>query len=66
MKNRAGDMISVLSGDTAYKAYRPNPLPPLPALEMDNELISLLSRAHKSRNRVFEYSAYLTILKSGI
>lgn len=59
MKNRAGDMISVLSGDTAYKAYRPNPLPPFPALEMDNELISLLSRAHNLLGRLDAYSSFL-------
>lgn len=44
--DRAGQYISVLQGDAAYKAYNPNPLPPIPSLDMDGELISLLTGAH--------------------
>lgn len=48
--NKAGQYISVLSGDAAYKAYKPNPLPQ--ALDMDDELISLLTKAHGLLSRL--------------
>lgn len=44
--NRSGQYINVLSGSSSYKAYRPNPLPPFPKIEIDDEMISLLSKAH--------------------
>lgn len=44
--NRAGQYITALSGMAAYKAYRPNPLPPFPEIEMDAEMVALLSKAH--------------------
>lgn len=44
--NRAGKYITALENIASYKAYRPNPLPPFPEIEMDNEMISLLSKAH--------------------
>ena len=44
--NRAGQYITALNGEAAYKAYHPNPLPPSPGLEMDEELVGLLAKAH--------------------
>lgn len=44
--NRAGAYITALGGTAAYKAYKPNPLPPSPELEKDDELIGLLTKAH--------------------
>ena len=44
--NRAGQYITALNGEAAYKAYNPNPLPPSPGLEMDEELVGLLAKAH--------------------
>ena len=55
--NRAGLYISVLSGDAAYKAYKPNPLPP--ALDMDGELVSLLTRAHSLLSRLDTTSKFI-------
>lgn len=52
MKNRAGHTVTVLSGELAYQAYKPNPLPPSPAIDMDNELISLLSSSHNLLGRL--------------
>ncbi len=43
--NRAGQYITALSGIAAYKAYKPNALPPEPPLEMDVEMVGLLSEA---------------------
>ena len=44
--NRAGQYITALRGVASYKAYRPNPLPPFPKIEMDTEMVTLLSKAH--------------------
>ena len=44
--NRAGQYITALGGIAGYKAYRPNPLPPFPEIEMDAEMVALLSKAH--------------------
>lgn len=44
--NRAGQYITALGGVVSYKAYRPNPLPPFPKIEMDTEMVTLLSKAH--------------------
>lgn len=44
--NRAGQYITALGGVASYKAYRPNPLPPFPKIEMDTEMVTLLSKAH--------------------
>lgn len=44
--NRAGKYINALGGIANYKAYKPNPLPPFPEIEMDTEMISLISMAH--------------------
>lgn len=46
MLNRAGQYIQALNGKMAYKAYAPNSLPANPPLEMDNEMVTLLSEAH--------------------
>lgn len=44
--NRAGGYITALGGVAQYKAYKPNPLPPFPELEMDSEMVNLLAKAH--------------------
>ena len=44
--SKAGTQISNLSGDVAYKSFRPAPLPP--ELNIDNEMVSILSEATKS------------------
>ena len=43
----------MFKGDVAeYKAYRPAPLPPSPELEIDSELLSLLSKAYNSLGKL--------------
>ena len=44
--NRAGQFITALDGIAGYKAYKPNPLPPCPEIEMDAEMVKLLSKAN--------------------
>ncbi|MBQ9531736.1 MAG: Fic family protein [Eubacterium sp.] len=47
MKNRAGKLVSNLSGEAEYNSFCPNPLPPVPTIETDNEMESLLIEANK-------------------
>lgn len=47
MKNRAGEFAANLSGEMAYKSFKPNPLPPIPAIEQDNEMVEYLVKANR-------------------
>lgn len=47
MDNRAGCLVTNLSGEMAYQSFRPNPLPPEPPIEMSNELIAKLVDANR-------------------
>lgn len=47
MENRAGSFINNLSGDMAYKSFRPAPLPPNPPIELDSESLSKLIDANR-------------------
>ena len=47
MTNRAGTLISNLSGEMAYESFRPAPLPPNPPLEVSGELLTKLIDANK-------------------
>jgi len=44
--SKAGTQISNLSGDAAYKSFRPAPLPP--QLDTDHEMLALLAEASKA------------------
>lgn len=54
---RSGEYVSNLSGDAAYKSFRPSPLPP--AIEMDAEMIELLTTATKSLSVLDTMSTYI-------
>ena len=45
--NRAGNYVDNLSGEAFYRSFKPNPLPPMPEIEMDEELVKLLVDANK-------------------
>ena len=45
--NRAGTTITNFSGRLAYRSYRPAPLPPKPALTIDEDMSSLIVRANR-------------------
>ena len=47
MNNRAGCLVTNLSGEMAYQSFLPNPLPPEPPVEMSNELIAKLIDANR-------------------
>lgn len=54
---RAGEYISNLSGEAMYKSFRPAPLPPL--VDMDNEMVSLLTSATKALATLDTLSSYI-------
>lgn len=47
MENRAGSFINNLSGEMAYKSFRPAPLPPSPPIELDSESLARLIDANR-------------------
>ncbi len=46
MDNRAGHLITNLSGEMAYKSFVPTPLPPKPPIELTEDMINLLIKAN--------------------
>lgn len=46
MKNRAGYYKTNLSGELAYQSFFPNPLPPIPSIELTEDIVSLLIKAN--------------------
>lgn len=49
MTNRAGTLVSNLSGKMAYESFRPAPLPPNPPIEVSGELFTKLMLPIKKR-----------------
>ena len=47
MTNRAGTLVSNLSGELAYESFRPTLLPPNPPIEVSGELFT--KRMHSSQ-----------------
>ncbi len=45
--NRAGDYVTNLKSDSSYKSFKPNPLPPVPELEINNNMMSKLVEANR-------------------
>ena len=45
--NRAGEFVTNLSGDSSYSSFKPNPLPPKPALVIDSNMVSKLVEANR-------------------
>ena len=45
--NRTGIYVDNLTGEATYQSFKPNPLPPMPEIEMDEEIIKLLVDANK-------------------
>lgn len=44
---RAGIYVDNLNGEAMYQSFTPNPLPPIPEIEMDGEIVKLLVDANK-------------------
>ena len=45
--NRAGTYVDNLTGEATYQSFKPNPLPPMPEIEMDEDVVKLLVDANK-------------------
>ena len=54
---RSGEYINNLSGEAMYKSFRPAPLPPV--IDMDNEMVSLLTCATKALTTLDTLSSYI-------
>lgn len=48
MNERAGSYRKNLSGDLKYWSFLPSPLPPVPDIEFDAEILELLSKANRA------------------
>lgn len=48
MEKRAGCFIKNLSGDVAYDSFKPSPLPPVPSIEIDADMLAKLIEANKN------------------
>lgn len=48
MKNRAGTYVINLSGEMSYQSFKPAPLPPVPPLTLNNEIVFKLIEASKN------------------
>lgn len=44
---RAGIYVDNLNGEAMYQSFKPNPLPPIPEIEMDGVIVKLLIDANK-------------------
>ena len=44
---RSGEWVTNFQGSLSYKSFRPAPLPPVPALEFDEELLELQTNANR-------------------
>lgn len=45
--SRAGIYVDNLTGEATYQSFKPNPLPPIPEIELDEEIVKLLVDANK-------------------
>lgn len=54
---RAGEFVANLKGDAMYKSFKPSPLPPI--IDIDNEIVSLLSEATKAIVTLDTLSSYI-------
>lgn len=45
--NRAGRYIDNLAGEATYQSFKPNPLPPIPGIIMDEEIVRLIVDANR-------------------
>ncbi len=58
-QGRAGDYLTQIGG---YKAFVPKPLPPNPPIQLDNEMLQLLSQADRELGRLDGASEILPML----
>lgn len=59
INNRAGHLKTNFSGEIAYKSFVPVALPPVPSIELNNEMINLLIAANNQLTILDEMSKYI-------
>ena len=59
--NRAGKFVNNMPGDTSYQSFCPNPLPPVPGLEFDEDIIDI---KHTSETLKISYNTTSTAVKT--
>ena len=57
---RVGIYVDNLTGEAAYQSFKPNPLPPIPEIEMDEEMVKLLVDANKQLVKLDTASQLIT------
>ncbi len=57
--NRAGEFVSNLTGEMAYRSFRPTPLPPVPPLALNEDTIRLLIDANRKLSELNTASSLL-------
>ena len=45
--NRAGKFVDNLTGEATYQSFKPNPLPPVPEILLDEEIVKLVVDANR-------------------
>ena len=69
MKNRAGGYRKNLSGEVIYQSFIPSPLPPVPSVKADSEMLSLCAIAAYlillEENRIEYYDRMSEVRRSG-
>ena len=50
--SRAGELVTNLSGDAAYKSFKPTPLPPNPELNINSDMVKKLVEANRDLVRL--------------
>lgn len=58
--NRAGMYVDNLGGEASYLSFRPNPLPPIPEIKMDEEIVRLLIEANKQLAKLDMSSQFIS------
>lgn len=56
---RSGEFVSNLSGEAAYKSFRPAPLPPNPELVIGSDMVKKLVEANKALMRLDTAAKYI-------
>ena len=60
---RSGDYVSNLSGEAAYKSFRPAPLPPNPELVISSDMVKKLVEANRALMRLDTAAKYIPDVK---
>lgn len=59
MNTRAGRYINNLSGDMSYQSFKPAPLPPVPSLTLNNEIVFKLVEASKNLTLLDAFASFV-------